>query len=201
MWKSRSNKKYRDLCPPLLRQPYRGSANLSYQQKSERRGMPVSKGKVGLAKSGLLVTCTALVAFAPAFPAWAALGGDAASVQADQLHMQGTQTTIAAESYTVHEIQGATGVVVREYVSSSGKVFGLAWHGPWPPDMRQLLGSYFERYAQAAKAQSGPRMGRRPLMLELPGLVVQMGGHPRSFSGKAYVPEMLPQGVRAEDIE
>jgi Protein of unknown function (DUF2844) len=63
------------------------------------------------------------------------------------------------------------------------------------------LGSYFEQYVQAAKAQSAARMGRRPLMIEQPGLVVQSGGHPRAFSGKAYVPDMLPTGVRAEDIQ
>ena len=28
-----------------------------------------------------------------AFPAWASLGGDTASIQADQVHMQGTRTS------------------------------------------------------------------------------------------------------------
>jgi hypothetical protein len=152
-------------------------------------------------KLRLVVAGAAIMIFVTAFPAWASLGGDTASIQADQLYMQGTRRTLAAESYTVHEIQAATGAVVREYVSREGKVFGLAWHGPWPPDMRQLLGSYFEQYVQAAKAQSGSRMGRRPLMIEQPGLVVQMGGHPRAFAGVAYVPEMLPPGVRAEEIQ
>lgn len=107
----------------------------------------------------------------------------------------------AKQSYTVYEIRAATGTVVREYASPTGTVFAVAWQGPWLPDMRQLLGTYFEQYAQAAKAQSGTRMGRRPLMIEQPGLVVESGGHPRAFSGKAYVPEMLPQGVRAEDLQ
>jgi hypothetical protein len=31
-------------------------------------------------------------------------------------------------------------------------------------------------------------------------LVVQMAGHMRLFSGRAYVPQMLPAGVHAEDI-
>jgi hypothetical protein len=149
----------------------------------------------------LVVAGAAVMIFVTAFPAWASLGGDTASIQADQLYIQGTRRTIAAESYTVHEIQTATGGVVREYVSPAGKVFGLAWHGPWPPDMRQLLGSYFEQYVQAAKAQSGSRRGRRPLMIQQPGLVVQLGGRPRAFAGLAYVPEMLPPGVSAEEIQ
>jgi hypothetical protein len=152
-------------------------------------------------KSRVLVAGTALVILVAALPLWASLGGDASSVQADQLHMQGTRQMTTRQSYTVHEIRTATGIVVREYASSAGTVFAIAWHGPWPPDMRQLLGSYFEQYVQAAKAQSAARMGRRPLMIEQPGLVVQSGGHPRAFSGKAYVPDMLPTGVRAEDIQ
>jgi hypothetical protein len=90
---------------------------------------------------------------------------------------------------------------VREYVSADGKVFAVAWHGPWLPDMRQILGTYFEQYAQAMQAQGDGRVRRRPVMIEQPGLVVQIGGHMRAFSGRAYVPEMLPSGVRVEDIQ
>src|ERR1700733_7667600 len=133
-------------------------------------------------------------------PAGAALGGNSASIQADQIHMQGIRRTTAAQSYTVNEIQATSGTV-REYASTSGTVFAVSWHGPWMPDMRQLLGSYFDQYVQAAKAQSVARRGRRPLLITQPGLTVQLGGHSRSFAGRAYVPEMLPQGVRTEDIQ
>ena len=143
----------------------------------------------------------AALLIAAATPAWASLGGDAASVQADQVHMQGSRRTMVAKSYTVHEIQAATGTVVREFVSPEGKVFGVAWEGPWPPDMRQVLGSYFDQFVQAARSRGGARMGRRPLVINQPGLVVQTGGHMRAFAGRAYVPEMLPSGVGAENIQ
>jgi Protein of unknown function (DUF2844) len=152
-------------------------------------------------RSRVLVAGVALLGLVLALPAWASLGGDTASIEADQIHLQGTRKMIAAQNYTVHEIQAPGGAVVREYVSSSGKVFAVAWHGPWPPDLHQLLGSYSEQYVQAVKAQSGTRMGRRPLIVEQPGLVVHSGGHPRAFAGMAYVPENLPQGLRAEDIQ
>jgi hypothetical protein len=152
-------------------------------------------------KSRLALGATVLVILATALPAWASLGGDAASIQADQLHMQGSRTTKAADAYTVHEIQAATGTVVREYLSPEGKVFALAWNGPRLPDLRQVLGSYFEQYRAAVQSQSGPRMARRPVMIDQPGLVVQIGGHVGAFSGRAYVPEMLPSGVRAEEIQ
>ena len=152
-------------------------------------------------KSRLALGATVLVILATALPAWASLGGDAASIQADQLHMQGSRTTKAADAYTVHEIQAATGTVVREYLSPEGKVFALAWNGPRLPDLRQVLGGYFEQYRAAVQSQSGPRMARRPVMINQPGLVVQIGGHVGAFSGRAYVPEMLPSGVRAEEIQ
>lgn len=142
----------------------------------------------------------AMVFLATASPAFAALGGDISSVRADQAHMQGSLRTTQAEAYTVHEIQAVTGTVVREYVSPSGKVFAVAWQGPWRPDMRQLLATYFEPYQQALQAQSNSRAGRRPLLIQQPGLVVQSSGHMRSFAGRAYIPQMLPQGVSIEDI-
>lgn len=148
----------------------------------------------------MLVMAALIIASAPV-GAWASLGGDAASVQADQIHLQGRRSMKAAGSYTVHEIQGSSGTVVREYVSPEGKVFGVAWQGPWMPDMRQLLGSYFNQYAQANQAQKGARIRRGPVLINEPGLVVQIGGHPRAFAGRAYVPEMLPSGVRAENIQ
>lgn len=136
-----------------------------------------------------------------ALPSAASLGGDVASIQADQAHLRGTVRTTAKESYSVQEIQGDSGTVVREYVSGEGRVFGVAWQGPLAPDMRQMLGGYFDQYTQAAKARSGPRYGRKPLIIEQPGFVVQVGGHPRAFMGKAYVPDMLPAGVKPEDIQ
>lgn len=160
----------------------------------------MSKGQISTIQCGLLMSAMIL---ATAFPASAALGGDASTIQADQVHMQGTRRIIPAESYTVHEIQGASGTVVREYFSSQGIVFAVAWHGLWQPDMRQILGSYFEPYAQAVRSQrnASSRLGRRPLVIEQPGLIVQSGGHPRSFAGKAYIPDMLPASVRTEDIQ
>ena len=136
-----------------------------------------------------------------ALPSFAGLGEDISSVQADQAHMQGNLRTTQAQAYTVQEIQAPTGIIVREYVSpTTGKVFGVAWQGSWPPDMRQILGNYFGQYQQALQAQANSHAGRRPLVIQQPGLILQAGGHMRSFAGRAYIPEMLPQGVSAEVI-
>jgi hypothetical protein len=131
-------------------------------------------------------------------PASASLGGDVTSVQTDQAKMQGSLRTSSNNSYTIHEIQASTGVAVKEYVSPAGKVFAVAWQGPFHPDLRQLLGTYFDQFSQAEQAQRAQRHG--PVLIQQPGLVVQISGHMRSFWGKAYVPQMLPPGVHVEDI-
>jgi hypothetical protein len=147
----------------------------------------------------IAAVCAILIS---SMPAWAGLGGDIASVQADEIQMQGTRRMMAANRYTLHEIQAANGTVVREYASSDGKVFAVAFHGPFLPDMRQVLGTYFDQYYRAVQALPiTARRGRRPVMIEEPGLTVQIGGHLRGFTGRAYVPEMLPSGVRPEDIQ
>lgn len=130
---------------------------------------------------------------------FAVLGGSEASVQTDQMHMQASLRTTQSGAYAVHELHGPSGIVVREY-ASGGTVFGVSWEGPWLPDMHQLLGSYFEAYQKALQSQGGGRNGRRPIHVELPGLVVNVAGHPRSFHGRAYVPTMIPQGIKAEEI-
>lgn len=151
-------------------------------------------------KSALRAGGLLFVFFAAALPGWAALGGDVASIEADQVHMQGTRKTTVGQAFTVHEIQAASGVTVREYVSPAGQVFAIVWQGPWLPDLRQLLGKYFEHYVEGQKVQNVARVGRRPLQIEEAGLVVESGGHPRSFEGRAYLPELLPAGVGPDAI-
>jgi hypothetical protein len=133
-------------------------------------------------------------------PALAALGGDITSVQQDQAQMKGSMKTTEGEKYTVHEIKAAAGTVVREYASPTGDVFAVAWQGPSLPNMQQILGSYFEAFSTAAKAQRAARRGRGPLSIQQPGLVVESSGHGRVYSGRAYDPAKMPQGVRANDI-
>jgi hypothetical protein len=142
-----------------------------------------------------------LLMLALTLPALAALGGDVTSVQEDQAHLKGSLKTTQAEAYTVHEIKASGGTVVKEYVSPAGKVFAITWRGPFIPNMQQLLGTYFEQYAQAAKAQRESHVGRRPLNIQQPGLVFQNGGHMRGYFGRAYVPEMVPQGVSPDALQ
>ena len=131
---------------------------------------------------------------------WAALGDTDASIEIDRAQMKGTVRITQAQAYAVHEITSEHGVVVREFVSPGGEVFAVAWQGPFIPDLPQLLGKHFDAYAQAAREQKAAYVGRRPLNVQLPGLVVQMSGHMRAYAGRAYLPNRLPQGVAADLI-
>jgi hypothetical protein len=148
------------------------------------------------------VVSIAVVAFA-LLPAstFASLGGNVGTVEADRVQMKAAQLRIIrTNAYSFHELQSATGVTVREYYGADGTVFGVAWQGPWPPDMRQLLGPYFEQFQRANEASRGTRRARGVLVVNDGSLVVQISGHARSFSGFAYAPGLLPQGVQPNVI-
>ena len=133
--------------------------------------------------------------------AFASLGGSVTSVDADRVHVEGALMRIVQNNaYALHEIRSASGTMIREYVNSSGTVFAVAWEGPWLPDLRQVLGDHFDHYQAATRARQQARTGRRALVIDEPGLVVQMGGHPRAFTGRAYVPALLPSGIQLESI-
>jgi hypothetical protein len=146
------------------------------------------------------VIAVATAAFVVPRPLCASLGGDVSTVQSDQARMQATLRTTSKDLYSIHEMQAPNNIVVREFVSSAGKVFGVAWQGPSRPDLQQLLGPYFAAFTQAIQAQK-KRGGHPPLIVQEDGLVVRLGGHPRAFVGKAYVPQMVPSGVTAEEIQ
>jgi Protein of unknown function (DUF2844) len=146
-------------------------------------------------KAALLAATVALLV-AIAGPASAALGGDVATVEADAVHLQGRLKIARVQRYAVHEIAAPHGTVVREYVSPAGKVFGVAWNGPVMPDLRQVLGPYFDAYVEAV----AKRKARGPVHVAVAGLVVHSSGHMRAFAGSAYLPDGLPAGVAAEEV-
>jgi len=140
----------------------------------------------------------AVTAFPFSPPAHASLGGDANSIQGDAQHLRATVRVTQSSNYSVQEMQVA-GATVREYVSG-GKVFAVTWQGAARPDLQQLLGPYYARLTQEVQADKIKHPGRHPISIQQSDLVVQMGGHQRAFSGRAYVPNMMPAAVRAEEI-
>ena len=146
------------------------------------------------------MTCATLAILALPFSLSASLGRGATSVQEDLAKMQGTLNSSSGNSYTLHEIQTPAGVAIKEYASPVGQVFAVTWKGPFHPDLRQLLGSYYDEYVQAVQTQRAQRRSRGPILIQHAGLVVEVSGHLRSFTGRAYLPQQLPAGMHVEDI-
>jgi len=138
-----------------------------------------------------------LALLAPA-AAFATLGEDGATVDRDLARMKAQRNVTRTSAYSVHELQLPGGTQVREYLTPANQVFAIGWSGPGIPDLQQLLGTYFPRYRAAAQARSVS--SRAPLVVQQPDLVIRSAGHPRAFSGVAYLPLQMPAGVRAEEI-
>jgi hypothetical protein len=133
-----------------------------------------------------------------AVPASAGLGERAEAIAVDRKALQAEAGgTVAQEGYSVERMT-SPGHAVREFVSPSGVVFGVAWDGISHPDLSPLLASYEPEYRRAA-AKPSPT-GRRRRLVRTDSLVVETWGHMRSLHGRAYVPALVPPGVKIDAI-
>lgn len=132
--------------------------------------------------------------------AWAALGEPVSSVGADRRALSATRRhSTTRSSFSVEELVSNANVV-REYVSPSGIVFGIAWNGLSHPDLTLLLGSYASEYRDAAR--KAKRAGaHRSRTVRTGRVVVETWGHMRNLQGRAYAPGLLPSGVTADEIK
>jgi hypothetical protein len=142
-------------------------------------------------KKCLVASGVLIAALTPGIAA-AALGEPEASVQTDALQLRGSINVTEHVGYRLHELQLASGTRVREFVGADGKVFAVAWNGPTPPNLRQMLGRFFDPFVTAASAK---RTDHSHLQVRTSDLVVQSGGHMRAFAGRAYLPAGVPNGV------
>lgn len=124
-------------------------------------------------------------------PAQAALGDDASAIAADQVRLQASLRITAMKGYAIHELTSPVGSTVREYVGSTGKVFGVSWSGGFRPNLRDIMGS---RYDQFIASTRGQRRARGPVRVELPGMVVTMGSYLRTYWGHVYLTDLAPVG-------
>jgi hypothetical protein len=127
----------------------------------------------------------------------AALGEAEATVASDAERLNGSIKSTERSTYRIHEIQLSSGTLVREYSTSAGTVFAVAWSGPTIPDLRQTLGQYFASYTTAARAPHG---GHHHLQIRQEGFVMEAGGHMRAFAGRAYLPQNIPPGISTAEL-
>jgi hypothetical protein len=139
-------------------------------------------------------------------PARAGLGGDLGSADSDAIATGGTMLSSPApesepaisSSYSVKSFVTGGGVTVREYVASTGAIFGVAWQGRRPPDLSVLLGVYYAEYVSAASLQRHKDLHRAKIVG--PGSTVLMSGHMGHVVGRAYAPSLVPSGLDPQAV-
>jgi len=151
--------------------------------------------KCELARALLCTALTLCATFAPGI-AGAALGEPETSDRSDLEQLHGSAKIAERANFRMHEMQLPSGTLVREF-AADGRVFAVTWTGPTIPNLRQILGRYFDNYVAAAGAN---RLGHHHLQIHQDDFVVQSGGHMRAFSGLAYLPPALPGGLKLEDL-
>ena len=143
--------------------------------------------------------CVALVTLSDATGAFATLGERADSIANDSHALSAAApTTVTRAKYSMQELKAET-TTVREYLTPEGVVFAVAWNGLVHPDLRVLLGCYDEEY-RGALAQQQRLQGRRQKHVRSQRLVVETWGHMRNLQGRAYLPELVPEGVNLYEI-
>jgi hypothetical protein len=95
-----------------------------------------------------------------------------------------------ASNYLMLDTTLATGTHIRQYVSSQGRVFAVTWSGPFLPELKVLLGKYFDTMETESARTS--RAGRSHIAINHRELVINAGGHMRSFEGEAWIPAEMP---------
>ena len=140
------------------------------------------------------------VTLGAAQPVHATLGESADSVMNDRKALSAVQAvTTTHNAYTVQEISSHS-VAVREYISPSGTVFGIAWNGLTHPDLTLLLGSYADEYQKSLR-QSPRKPGHRFSQIKTDRIVVEKWGYMRNLHGRAYDPSLIPSGVNVDEIK
>lgn len=143
------------------------------------------------------IAAVCLIVLNSTIPAWAVLGQSQDSVQSDARTLSGTLTITEMSGYSVQQIVRNDGVVLKEFVSPGGNVFGISWRGPTMPNLSQLLGANFTAFQQANQSTRG----RGSLSIHTGALVVETGGHLRAFRVRAYLNNLLPAGVSQQVVQ
>ena len=125
--------------------------------------------------------------------AHATLGGTVATITTNQQRLSAKRTVQPLTNGQRHDLTLASGTIVHEYLSAKGDVYAVTWRGPRKPDLTELLGGYFAQLS--TPAQGRRRGGHHHVQLNGQDFVVQSSGHNNFFSGRAWVPSLVPAGV------
>jgi len=167
--------------------------------RNTARWMLIAASPLVFAPSAMAVLGQAWAPEAPsAATKRAALAGSAqqASAQAAMQSAPAPAPLTLSAPYSTHASTTQSGTTVTQYATVSGaRVFAIAWTGPTMPDLKLLLGDYFQTFSTAAQSSRSQRSLGAPLQISDGDLVVRSSGRMRNFSGYAYAPSLIPTGL------
>lgn len=133
----------------------------------------------------------ALLLYASAATAFAGLGS-APSAPGPRILSQSALTVATSATYTDLKETLESGTEVHEYVNAQGTVFAVSWAGPFLPDLREVLGVKFDTMVNHVRQRAGG--ARSQVRVQQDDVVIFSGGRPGGFSGRAWMPALLPAG-------
>lgn len=113
------------------------------------------------------------------------------------LTQQQSSVVSTVQTLNVYQVTAASGSRIKEYVNENNIVVAVSWQGPSLPNLQQLLGPYFQTFANRSTEHS---TSHRSAELHTDDLVVQSHGQMRNFSGRAYLPKLLPPQFNLDQI-
>jgi hypothetical protein len=117
-----------------------------------------------------------------------------------QLQLRKMNQTQSSSLYTTSTSQ-LEDAIITEYLNSSRQVFAVTWVGTFHPDESKIFGaSYLDNYNQNEKL-AHIRGQRNSLQIKNSNLVVKKSGHMGDLRGKAYDPNLVPNGLDINEIK
>ena len=132
--------------------------------------------------------------------AHAELGGAVSTRFANETRAIAATSAATMAGFTRHETVRANGGMVHEFTNGSGQVFAVSWSGPGKPDLRTLLGRYFDVTVASPAPSRALRTLRQPVQAGGAGVQIASSGHMGWFRGIAYVAALAPPGFTPTDL-
>src|SRR6185437_13980684 len=89
---------------------------------------------------------------------------------------------------------------LHEFLAPNGNVFALAWNGTTHPDLRKILGPYFQDVVQAFAEARKEHRHAGSVVADFGNVHVEIGGRMRSAYGMVWLKDQLPSGMDPNEI-
>jgi hypothetical protein len=108
--------------------------------------------------------------------------------------------TLKSGPFQIRTTTDSGGTTINEFSTNAGQVFAYTWQGPTMPDLKMLLGSFYDSWRDGASSAQASTRALHATRVAQPDVVVESGGQMRSYVGRAWLPRALPAGVSPDDL-